>query len=238
MSEAKAKLKSGGKRFSKFSLVGLSNAAIDIGVLNLFLWLEPTREVTLLVHLQRRRTRSGEPRTATVEHAVDLQGKGRARHEADSPLRAAGTRQHRDKQRAVLGTDAPRHRLHRGAHLSRRQRRQDHLRNRGFDHQLFHHALRGFLAQALVQRAACKSPWARAKLGPKCGSSSVGRASPCHGEGRGFESRLPLWPRFASGAAGGMAEWLGKGLQNPVPRFDSGCRLSEGRRRPTVTKGD
>src|SRR3954452_21949230 len=26
-----------------------------------------------------------------------------------------------------------------------------------------------------------------------------------------------------------MAEWLGKGLQNPVPRFDSGCRLSEGR---------
>ena len=49
MSEAKAKLKSGGKRFSKFSLVGLSNAAIDIGVLNLFLWLEPTREVSLLV---------------------------------------------------------------------------------------------------------------------------------------------------------------------------------------------
>ncbi len=49
MSEAKAKLKSGGKRFSKFSIVGLSNAAIDIGVLNLFLWLEPTREVTMLV---------------------------------------------------------------------------------------------------------------------------------------------------------------------------------------------
>ena len=49
MSEAKAKLKSGGKRFSKFSLVGLSNAIIDIGVLNLFLWLEPTRDVTMLV---------------------------------------------------------------------------------------------------------------------------------------------------------------------------------------------
>ena len=49
MSEAKAKLKSGGKRFSKFSLVGLSNAAIDIGALNLFLWLEPRREVPLLV---------------------------------------------------------------------------------------------------------------------------------------------------------------------------------------------
>ena len=26
-----------------------------------------------------------------------------------------------------------------------------------------------------------------------------------------------------------MAEWLGKGLQNPVPRFDSGCRLSKDR---------
>jgi putative flippase GtrA len=49
LSEAKAKLKSGGKRFSKFSLVGISNAAVDIGVLNLFLWLAPTREVTLLV---------------------------------------------------------------------------------------------------------------------------------------------------------------------------------------------
>jgi putative flippase GtrA len=49
MSEAKAKLKSGGKRFSKFSLVGISNAAVDFGVLNLFLWLAPTREVALLV---------------------------------------------------------------------------------------------------------------------------------------------------------------------------------------------
>jgi putative flippase GtrA len=49
MKEARAKLKSGGKRFSKFSVVGLSNAVIDIAVLNLFLWLEPTREVSLLV---------------------------------------------------------------------------------------------------------------------------------------------------------------------------------------------
>ena len=46
---SEAKLKSGTKRFSKFSIVGLSNAAIDIGVLNLFLWLEPTREVSQLV---------------------------------------------------------------------------------------------------------------------------------------------------------------------------------------------
>ncbi len=49
MSEAKSKLKSGSIRFSKFSAVGLSNAAVDIGVLNLFLWLQPTREVYLLV---------------------------------------------------------------------------------------------------------------------------------------------------------------------------------------------
>ena len=43
------KLKSGSVRFSKFSLVGLSNAVVDIGVLNLFLWLQPTRETSLLV---------------------------------------------------------------------------------------------------------------------------------------------------------------------------------------------
>ena len=43
------KIKNGGLRFSKFSVVGLSNAAVDIGVLNLFLWLQPTREVGLLV---------------------------------------------------------------------------------------------------------------------------------------------------------------------------------------------
>jgi len=45
----RAKIKSGGVRFSKFSLVGLSNAVVDIGVLNLFLWLQPTREASLLV---------------------------------------------------------------------------------------------------------------------------------------------------------------------------------------------
>ena len=43
------KLKRGGKRFSKFSAVGLSNAVVDIGVLNLFLWLQPTRDPMLLV---------------------------------------------------------------------------------------------------------------------------------------------------------------------------------------------
>jgi len=43
------KLKSGGKRFSKFTVVGFSNFVVDIGVLNLFLWLLPTRETYLLV---------------------------------------------------------------------------------------------------------------------------------------------------------------------------------------------
>ena len=42
--------------------------------------------------------------------------------------------------------------------------------------------------------------------------------------------------RSGRGATGGMAEWLGKGLQNPVPRFDSGCRLSV--RDETVSKAE
>lgn len=42
------KLKQGSIRFSKFSMVGLSNAVVDIGILNLFLWLQPTREPGLL----------------------------------------------------------------------------------------------------------------------------------------------------------------------------------------------
>lgn len=49
MSEVKSKLKRGGIRFSKFSAVGFLNATVDIGVLNLCLWLYPTREVYLLV---------------------------------------------------------------------------------------------------------------------------------------------------------------------------------------------
>src|SRR3712207_512419 len=49
MSGAKAKLKSGGKGFSTFDIVGPSNAGRDVRVLNLFLWLGPTREVSLLV---------------------------------------------------------------------------------------------------------------------------------------------------------------------------------------------
>jgi hypothetical protein len=33
-----------------------------------------------------------------------------------------------------------------------------------------------------------------------------------------------------------MAEWLGKGLQNPAPRFDSGCRLSEEMRKEILVR--
>lgn len=43
------KMKQGSIRFSKFSMVGLLNAIVDIGVLNLFLWLQPTREPGLLL---------------------------------------------------------------------------------------------------------------------------------------------------------------------------------------------
>ena len=48
MNSKRTKLKSGGKRFSKFTVVGFSNFAVDIVVLNLFLWLAPTREPFLL----------------------------------------------------------------------------------------------------------------------------------------------------------------------------------------------
>jgi hypothetical protein len=79
-----------------------------------------------------------------------------------------------------------------------------------------------------------------------CGRSAAGSASPCQGEGRGFESRRPLGgagSRLASrrvntalrhrGVCGDpgtlAAEWpsgLGKGLQSPVHGFDSRLRLA------------
>ena len=49
MSSARAKLKKGGIRFSKFTIVGFSNAVVDIGTLNLFLWLASTRDPSVLV---------------------------------------------------------------------------------------------------------------------------------------------------------------------------------------------
>jgi putative flippase GtrA len=48
MSTKGSKLKRGGVRFSKFTLVGLSNAGVDIGTLNLFLWFASTRDPSVL----------------------------------------------------------------------------------------------------------------------------------------------------------------------------------------------
>lgn len=48
MSSKREKIKNDGIRFSKFSMVGLMNAVVDIGVLNLFLWLASTRDPTTL----------------------------------------------------------------------------------------------------------------------------------------------------------------------------------------------
>src|SRR5580693_1103342 len=53
-----------------------------------------------------------------------------------------------------------------------------------------------------------------------------GRASPCQGEGRGFESRRPLgdatrrhvWLRVESRSCGGVAEWLRQGPAKPCTR--------------------
>ena len=48
MSSRGTKLKKGGVRFSKFTVVGLSNAVVDLGILNLFLWLASTRDPSVL----------------------------------------------------------------------------------------------------------------------------------------------------------------------------------------------
>jgi putative flippase GtrA len=39
----------GGRKYAQFSLVGISNALVDLGVLNLFLLIGPTRSPELLV---------------------------------------------------------------------------------------------------------------------------------------------------------------------------------------------
>ena len=43
------KLRKGSVRFSKFTVVGLINAAVDILALNMFLWFAPTRDPSVLV---------------------------------------------------------------------------------------------------------------------------------------------------------------------------------------------
>ena len=60
-----------------------------------------------------------------------------------------------------------------------------------------------------------------------------GRASPCQGEGRGFESRRPLgeglaarpWLSREALFRGGLAERRGNGLQIRLHRFKSGTHL-------------
>jgi putative flippase GtrA len=48
MTSKRAKLRMGSIRFSKFTIVGFSNAVVDIGTLNLFLWLASTRDPSVL----------------------------------------------------------------------------------------------------------------------------------------------------------------------------------------------
>ena len=43
-----------------------------------------------------------------------------------------------------------------------------------------------------------------------CGRGSVGRASPCQGEGRGFESRRPLGTSGAGRQIGALVRWSGR----------------------------
>ena len=61
-----------------------------------------------------------------------------------------------------------------------------------------------------------------------CGCGSVGRASPCQGEGRGFESRHPLGGKavLTVDPHGGLAERRGNGLQSRVHGFESRTHLA------------
>ena len=78
----------------------------------------------------------------------------------------------------------------------------------------------------------------------RCGNSSVGRARPCQGRGREFESRFPLQFQQSLGSPGFcfleatcdhgdrlatrnglVAEWSCSGLQSRVRRFDSDLGL-------------
>jgi putative flippase GtrA len=48
MTSRRTTLKKGSIRFSKFTVVGFFNALVDIGTLNLFLWLASTRDPAVL----------------------------------------------------------------------------------------------------------------------------------------------------------------------------------------------
>src|SRR3954452_20355832 len=66
------------------------------------------------------------------------------------------------------------------------------------------------------------------------GRGSAGRASPCQGEGRGFESRRPLgtWALIerSAPACGGVAERRGNGLQSRLHGFKSRLHLGSAER--------
>ena len=68
-------------------------------------------------------------------------------------------------------------------------------------------------ASASLERDACSL---------KCENSSVGRASPCQGGGRGFESRFSLQNAacsvflFKSGSSGGIGRHVGLKIQWPL----------------------
>jgi hypothetical protein len=86
-----------------------------------------------------------------------------------------------------------------------------------------------------------------------CGRGSGGRAHPCQGWGRGFDSRRPLHRSSRRGlgpegaiprtglrsltppvrAQGDVAKWQGRGLQSLYPRFESGRRLQETHKDPS-----
>src|SRR3712207_2925493 len=64
--------------------------------------------------------------------------------------------------------------------------------------------------------------------GRTSGRSAAGSASPCQGEGRGFESRRPLGEAttgYVRGQLGGVAERRGNGLQSRVHGFKSRLHL-------------
>jgi hypothetical protein len=79
-------------------------------------------------------------------------------------------------------------------------------------------------------RRACARVDARQQAPLPRGRSAAGSASPCQGEGRGFESRRPLGGSLGStpdlqdlamvvpGCSGGMAEWLRQGPAKPCTR--------------------
>ncbi|CAA9517814.1 MAG: hypothetical protein AVDCRST_MAG05-3426, partial [uncultured Rubrobacteraceae bacterium] len=103
--------------------------------------------------LQRHSARAGEREQLHREHHLDLPGAGRAQPAPDNPLLSPGARQRRDQHRHLLGAHTPASGGHGHPRVSRRQRRQDHLRGGRLRCQLFPPALRRLLPQALVQGA-------------------------------------------------------------------------------------